>query len=135
MKYKSVAINLPLAIYDKIQKKAGEAGLTIEEMISHDLTIWHHAYPNAPDELAELFSHFTDDQLKQVSEQPMLPSEASRLDSLVEKAKRGALPINEKRELEALLERVNFYTLVRTEALVLLQQRGHEIKLRNKVKV
>jgi hypothetical protein len=71
---------------------------------------------------------YTDAQLWAVIYQRLAWPENERLRDLTARGKGGELTPDERDELDALLDRVDRHTLLRSRALLLLKQRGRELK-------
>jgi hypothetical protein len=67
---------------------------------------------------------YTNDQLMEIIYQRLAPSQDARLRELVALGKQGKLTIDEKSELERLIDLVYQQMLLRSEALLLLKSRG-----------
>jgi hypothetical protein len=76
-----------------------------------------------PDQLKS----YRDDQLWAIVYQRLAWPQRERLRDLTERGKQGNLTSAEQNELETLIERADHLTLLRSEALGLLKQRGEDI--------
>lgn len=74
-------------------------------------------------------SNYPNEQLWAVIYDRLLPSQSERLHDLCEKNKWVKLSIEEEAELDQLMTLVNYQTLRRSEALLLLKQRGEDITI------
>src|SRR5258707_1171784 len=79
------------------------------------------------DRLLNELPHYSDAQLWAVVNRRLPWPQTLRLRELSGRGKQGALAETEQTELNGLIDQVDRYMLLRSEALVLLQQRGHEI--------
>ena len=71
--------------------------------------------------------HYTDDELWAVVNQRLTQEQDTRLRELIALGKQGQLTMDEQAEMERLVDLVDHQMLLRSEALLLLQQRGHDI--------
>lgn len=125
MRQSLVELQLPPDIYERAQQIASESNRSIESVLL--------------DSLAFLFgtsdSHISIDDLKNYSDQELWVvinhrltlTQDTRLRQLVEHGKQAQLSIAEQTEMEHLLDLVDHQMLLRSEALLLLKQRGHNI--------
>ena len=72
---------------------------------------------------------YTDDELWAVVDQRLTQKQDARLRELIALGKQGQLSADEQAEMEQLVDLVDHQMLLRSEALLLLQQRGHDIDL------
>jgi hypothetical protein len=70
---------------------------------------------------------YTDDELWAVVDQRLTQKQDTRLRRLIALGKQGQLSVDEQAEMERLVHLVDHHMLLRSEALLLLQQRGHDI--------
>jgi len=73
------------------------------------------------------FQQYTDDELWAVVNQRLTQKQDTRLRELIALGKQGQLTADEQTEMERLIDLVDHQMLLRSEALLLLQQRGHGI--------
>jgi predicted NUDIX family phosphoesterase len=62
-----------------------------------------------------------------VVDQRLTQKQDTRLHELIALGKQGQLTADEQAEMESLIDLVDHQMLLRSEALLLLQQRGHDI--------
>ena len=72
--------------------------------------------------------HYTDGELWSVVDQRLTQEQDTRLRRLIALGKQGQLTADEQSEMEQLIDLVDHQMLLRSEALLLLQQRGHDIR-------
>jgi hypothetical protein len=77
--------------------------------------------------LEELRS-YADEQLWMVVHQRLATDQNTRLYELIERGKEGQITEDGRAELKALIELVDHQMLLRSEALLLLKQRGHDVE-------
>jgi len=78
----------------------------------------------APDEL----EGYTDRQLCAVVHQRLACSQDNRLHELMALGEQGQMTDEEKAEMTSLIDLVDHQMLLRSEALLLLKQRGHHVE-------
>lgn len=71
--------------------------------------------------------HYTDDELWAVVDERLTTEQDTRLRQLIALGKQGQLSVDEQAEMEQLVDMVDHQMLLRSEALLLLQQRGRDI--------
>lgn len=79
--------------------------------------------------IVKYFQHYTDNELWAVVDQRLTQEQDTRLRELIALGKQGQLTTDEQAEMERLVDLVDHQMLLRSEALLLLQQRGHDINL------
>ncbi|MCY4539249.1 MAG: hypothetical protein OXE52_13590 [Chloroflexi bacterium] len=90
------------------------------------LSLLFGVLPNMALEPEEL-KDFGDDQLRAVVYQRLAWPQASRLRELMQLGQSGQISDEEIVEMEALIDLVDHQMLLRSEALLLLKQRGNDI--------
>jgi len=75
---------------------------------------------------------YTDDGLWAVVDQRLTQEQDTRLRQLIPLGKQGQLAVDEQAEMERLVDLVDHQMLLRSETLLLLQQRGHDVKFSNR---
>jgi len=70
---------------------------------------------------------YADDELWAVVDQHLTQEQDARLRELIALGKQEQLMADEQTEMERLIDLVDHQMLLRSEALLLLQQRGHDI--------
>ena len=119
-------LRVPAAIYERAEAIASETNCTAESLLLESLAMLFSPDSddvNDPDAL----SGFNDEQLWMIAQQRLTPKQELRLSDLADGGNRGVLNNEEIVELEAWVARVDHQMLLRSRALLLLQQRGHDI--------
>ncbi len=125
----SVTLNLPAALYDRLQRMAAAAHRSVEDEL---LDVVVAAVPEADDlpaDLAEAVSHLAvldDAALMHAATVAMPPDAADELERLHVKRQREGLTEVEAQAASALTRRYERTMLVRAEAAALLVERGHD---------
>ena len=119
-------LRVPAAIYERAEAIASETNCTAESLLLESLAMLFSPDSddvNDPDAL----SGFNDEQLWMIAQQRLTPKQELRLSDLADGGNRGVLNNEEIVELEAWVARVDHQMLLRSRALLLLKQRGHDI--------
>ena len=120
-------LQIPLEIYERARQIATDSNRSIESVLLDGLTLLFESLPDhslSPDEL----KNYSDEELWVVVHQRLILPQDTRLRQLVELGKQGQLSTGEKAEMERLMDLVDHQMLLRSEALLLLKQRGHDIE-------
>ncbi len=128
MEQKSVVIEIPAVLYERIQKEATENNQTAESLIANHVTAFFIQTPEDTDAVLALLGGYSNLQLWSVVGQQMSWPEKARMDALETKGEVGQLSADEQQEIEKLLDKVDEYTLLRSAALVLLKERGEDVE-------
>lgn len=129
MSQKSVTLQLPDDLYERVHEVAEASKRPIETVLLESIDILFRTPSVAGDMdklLAEL-SDYSNAQLWAVVYRQLPWTQSLRLLELSARGKRGQLTESEQNELERLLDLVDRYMLLRSEALLLLKQRGQDI--------
>jgi uncharacterized protein YnzC (UPF0291/DUF896 family) len=130
MNVQSVTLHLPAPLYQKVQKRAEKAQHSVEDELIQVVAIALPALDELPQETTEVLSQlrFLDDaELWQAARTRMLPEQAERLEQLNLKQQHEGLTPDEQQERDQLLGHYEQTMLVRAQAAVLLQERGHDV--------
>ncbi len=130
MSRKSVTLEIPDDLYEQVQQIAEASERSPEAILleSIDVLFRQPAASTSIDRLLSELPHYSDAQLWGVVNRQLPWMQTLRLRELSGRNKQGALSTIEQTELNTLIDRGDRYMLLRSEALLLLQQRGHEIK-------
>ena len=126
---KSITLDLPDDLYEHVRQVAEQQQCPVERVVVESLRTLFVPRPPTVDvatHLAELLS-YADSQLWAVVSQRLPWLQSQQLHTLSMKKKLGKLPAHEQRALDALLALNDHAMLLRSEALRLLHQRGHDI--------
>ena len=119
-------LKVPAAIYERAEEIAGETNCTAESILLESLAMLFSPDSDDVDD-PDALSGFNDEQLWMIVQQRLTPKQESRLSELADGGNRGILSDEEITELEAWVARVDHQMLLRSRALLLLKQRGHDI--------
>ena len=122
----TVELQIPAEIYERARQIASDSNRSLESVLLDGLALLFGDLPNtslSPDALKD----YTDEQLWAVVHQRLAWPQDARLRELIALGKQGQLTTDEQAEMERLVDLVDHQMLLRSEALLLLQQRGHDI--------
>jgi predicted transcriptional regulator len=129
MGQKSVTLQLPDELYERVQEAAEASDRPVEKVLVESLDILFRQPVNfAPiDNLLAEMTDYTDAQLWGVVYRQLPWSQSLRWRELNAKGKQSSLTDAENTELEYLIDLVDRSTLLRSEALLLLKQRRQDV--------
>ncbi|MFQ3648037.1 MAG: hypothetical protein SNJ54_05020 [Anaerolineae bacterium] len=123
----TVELHLPAEIYERAKQIAAATNRSVESVLLDGLALLFGALPNSkisPDRL----NAYTDEQLWAIVHQRLAWPQDTRLRELATLGKQGQLTDDEIAEMERLVDLVDHQMLLRSEALLLLKQRGHDVE-------
>jgi len=126
---KTVTLHIPAELYKQVEKAAQASERPVENVLLDSISLFVN-YPQTPQQLdkwVEQLGNYTDAQLWGVVYHRLAENDVMRLDELSEKNKAGVMNTQENDELTNLIYLVDRDMLLRSEALLLLQQRGHDV--------
>jgi plasmid stability protein len=129
MNIQPVTLNLPAPLYRQVQERAARARHSVEDELIQVVATALPTLDELPQETTEVLAQlrFLDDaELWQAARTRMLPERAEQLEQLNLKQQREGLTSDEQQEREQLLGYYEQTMLVRAQAAVLLQERGHD---------
>jgi hypothetical protein len=130
MAEKTITLHIPEELYEQVEKAAQASERPLETLLLDSISLFMN-YPQMPqrlDKWVEQLSSFTDSQLWGVIYHRLAENDALRLSELSDKNTQGTISTQEWDELTSLLYLVDRDMLLRSEALLLLQQRGHDVQ-------
>ena len=127
-------LKVPAAIFERAEALARDRDRSAESIILDGLTIMFGTAPDLELE-PEALEHFEDEQLRAIVCQSLTGQQEKRLRKLLERGQSGQILDDEVSELESLVDLVDHQMLLRSEALVLLKGRGHNIDQLLKLRV
>jgi len=130
---RTITLHIPS---EQVEKAAQASERAVENVLLDSISLFVN-YPQTPQQLdtwvAQLGS-YTDAQLWGVVYHRLSETDAFRLRELSDKNTAGTLTAQEQDELDNLIHLVDRDMLLRSEALLLLQQRGHDVEAYLKLK-
>ena len=132
MSQSTVKLQIPPAIYQRARQIASESNRSPESVLLDGLALLFGDLPDTSLEPDALKS-FSDEQLWAVVHQRLAWPQDTRLRELIALGKQGQLSEAEETEMERLMGLVDHQMLLRSEALLLLKQRGHDVETKLKL--
>ena len=122
----TIELKVPAEILERAEAIASTSGRTAESIILDGLSLLFGALPDMELE-PEALKDFDDEQLFAVVHQRLAWPQDTRLRELMRLGQLGRATDSEIVEMEALIDLVDHQMLLRSEALLLLKRRGHDI--------
>ena len=130
MQSNSLVVDLPLPILEQIRQRAAESQHSVQEelveLVTAKLAADSSSVENIDDSLEGLTT-LSDDELWQTARAPLAEDVNRRTAELNEKRRRQRLSAAEAEELQGLLHCYERHVLIRSKAMALLCERGHDI--------
>ena len=127
MKQATVELQLSPKIYQRAQEIAQTSNRSLETVLLEGLSLLFGELPTlnlTPD----MLTTYGDEALWALVHQHLAWPQEARLSELVDRGREGQLSEPEKAEMERLIDLVDHYMLLRSQALLLLKQRGHVVE-------
>ncbi len=127
MSQPTIELQIPVEIYERAREIAGDSNRSVESVLLDGLALLFGALPDvriSPD----LLKDYSDEQLWTVVYHRLARPQDARLRELIALGKRGQITDEGKTEMEGLIALVDHQMLLRSEALLMLKQRGHNAK-------
>jgi hypothetical protein len=125
MSLQPVTLELPEEIYERIRQIAEDSNRSLETVLMDSLALlFGEDVELSPDRLNTL----SDEQLWALVHRRFAWPLDTRLRALTDLGKRGALSEDEETEMAQLVDAIDRYVLLRSQALLLLKQRGHDVE-------
>ena len=127
MSQPTIELQIPVEIYERAREIAGDSNRSVESVLLDGLALLFGALPDvriSPD----LLKDYSDEQLWTVVYHRLARPQDARLRELIALGKRGQITDEGKTEMEGLIALVDHQMLLRSEALLMLKQRGHNIE-------
>lgn len=123
----TVVLSLPDDVVESFRSLAEANNRTVEDLIAETVTA--HQPADSFDKLLAPLANYSSEKLWEVVNQHLNPTQQQRLDELNDKIESSiAFSDDEQAEMDALTHRIETQMLLRSEALVLLQERGVDIQ-------
>lgn len=126
MTTRSLTIEFPDDLYDRVRQRAERAGQSVESEL---VDLVASALPDADDLPAALVSELDDVSLWQAARSHLASDAADQLESLTAKQQREGLTDQERQTQTDLLQQYERAMLARAEAAALLNERGHDVSV------
>jgi hypothetical protein len=128
MAHQSVVVNLTPELYERIHHTAEHTNRSLESVLIESLALLFGDLDADVDSLLSTLDSLSNDQLWAIIQRRLAWPQRMELQDLTAKSKAGALSPIEQSKLEDLLDQVDRYTLLRSQALLLLKQRGQKVE-------
>lgn len=125
----SLTIELEISpeVYERAKQIAQESQRSVKVVLQETLTLMFSSWQEFQIQPTELH-HYSDEQLWAIVHRHLAWTHETRLRELVSQAKKERLPEKEYAEMEYLIDQVDHYMLLRSQALILLKARGHDVE-------
>lgn len=123
----SITLEVTDAVLDQLRAIAQESGRSAEAVAGENLELTFGPVGKGIDALLARLPGLTDEQLWIVSQRRPSRPQRERLKELTALAERGTATSAHKAEADALIDEIDQFTMLRTHALRLLQERGYDI--------
>lgn len=125
-----IQLNLPADLYARIQETADRTERSVEVVLVDSLALLFSAPAIDWEHLAATLDTLSDVQLWALVHRRAAWTAAGQLHELTARGQQAQLTDEEQDELAALVDEADRMTLLRSHALLILQQRGHNIRER-----
>ncbi|MEX2176892.1 MAG: hypothetical protein WD872_21170 [Pirellulaceae bacterium] len=125
-----LTIQIPEGLFEVLQQRASESHRSVEQELLDTLGKTLAGDEQAKERLENVLSGmrgFSDNQLLDAAGHVLSQASCERSQWLGDKQREQGLTAAERIELESLLTQYEWQMLLRSQALALLQQRGHDI--------
>ncbi len=126
MNRSTVELEIPAGVLEQASEIAQGGNRSVESVLQDGLAMVFGTLPDCDIPLDSLHD-FSDEQLWEIVNRRLSWVQDSRLRELLALDKRGTTTEQESNELDDLVAVVDRQMLLRTKALVLMKQRGHDI--------
>jgi len=129
MAEKIITLSIPEALYERIQQEANGAHQAFEAVMIDGLSVLFDRIDKAVDvdKALDALDTFKDYELWAIVSRRLSVTDSDRLHFLASEEKRTTLTPEELSEFDRLVDQVNRDMLMRSKALLLLKERGHDI--------
>ena len=130
MTVQSVTLNVPSALYDRLERRAAQTHRTVEDVLLDVLATAVPLADDLPPDLAEALSPLAlldDAALWRAARSHLSAEAAAELEALHLKRQREGLTDIETQTLAKLVRQYERAMLVRAQAAALLKQRGYDV--------
>jgi len=130
MEQKTVTLNIPADVYERVRQKAEAANRSLEVVVAESLNLLYGDFAADDDfiHLLERLPTFADNELWVVVYSRLSDEQVQQMNTLSEKRKVGSVSVQEQGTLDELIELIDRQMLLRSRALRLLKERGQDIE-------
>jgi hypothetical protein len=133
MSQQSVLLQMPEELYERVRRIAEDSDRPVENVLLDSIALLFGELPPDDELTPQLLGTFSDEQLWAIVYRSLAWPQDTRLRELTALGKRGSLSDEEQTEMERLVDGVDRYVLLRSQALLLLKQRGYDVERRLKL--
>lgn len=124
----AVSIEIPEELYKRIEQVALRSGQSFETAFLESMSFLYTTIPLGDTErVLQEMAALSDVKLWAIVYQRLTPQTQEQFHLLLQKGNQGLLSATEKFELEELIQLHDYQVLLRSEALLLLKQRGYDL--------
>ncbi len=123
-----IQLNLPADLYERIQEAAIRSDQPVESVLVESLTLLFGLPSVDWDHLTATLETLPDAQLWALVYRELTWGAGGRLRDLTTRGKQRPLSNEEQAELDGLIDEADRIMLLRSHALLVLQQRGHSVQ-------
>ena len=126
---KIVTLHIPDALYERVQQVAAASERPFESVVVESLDELFTQIDRAQnvDSALDALQEYEDFQLWAVVKRRLSPADEEKLYAIKDKEKSRLASPEETAELDQIMKQVNRDMLFRSQALVILKERGHDI--------
>jgi hypothetical protein len=128
----SIELQIPAEIIERARQIARDSNRSVESVLLEGLSLLFGGPTDTHISLDDL-KGYSDEQLWAVVHNRLAWPQDARLRELMALGKQGQITVGEAEELERLIGLVDHQMLLRSEALLLLKRRGHNVEQRLKL--
>jgi len=133
MSQRPIVLDLPEALYERVRHIAEDSHRPVESVLLESLTLLFGDLSGERQPEPESLERYSEAQLWAIVHRSLAWPLDSRLRELTGLGKSGSLSEEEKTEMEQMIGDVDRYVLLRSQALLLLKQRGLDVERRLRI--
>lgn len=128
MAQQPVVLQLPESLYERVRQIAADSNRPLERVLVDSLALLFDDLPDSTELTPQLLDELSDEQLWAIVYRPLAWAQDVRLRELTALGKWGGLSGDDPAEMERLVDQVDRCVLLRSQALLLLKQRGYDVE-------
>ncbi len=125
----TLVLRIPDDLFHRVQQAASESNRPVETMLVESLALLFGDLPDSNGAILASVETLSDEELWAIVHRPLAWAQEVRLKELTARSKHGGLSEVEIAEMNHLIDQVDQYVLLRSHALLLLKQRGHDVEV------
>src|SRR5258708_35376907 len=130
MTQQSVVLQLPEELYERVRQVAEDSKRPVENVLLESLAVLIADLPDDATLSPQVIETLSDEQLWAIVHRLLVWPQEVRLRELTALGKQGGLTSEEHAEMERLVDQIDRYVLMRSQALLVLKNRGHNVEHR-----